>query len=105
MSSSLTGASSTPHKEKLLAIIAQQHGISRDEAQALCPEEYHYDYITWLTMESGCVSVWNQFIVGSPSPPQMAALTMLWEEGLYRGLVSCEADLSKDEEAFEWIVR
>lgn len=57
------------HQEKLIAICMEQLGISRYELERMCPAEYYGDFQTWLCMISGCISVWDRFILKSDKIP------------------------------------
>lgn len=73
------------HQEKLIELSCEKLGISRDELNDRCPQEYFFDFLPWLTMQSGGVSVWNTLYVGRPNEKQKKALEKLKEEGLYMG--------------------
>lgn len=51
------------------------------------PKKYYFDYITWLSMITGYVSVWTEFTMGTLNDSQRNALRKLKEAGLYRGTV------------------
>lgn len=73
------------HQEKLIKIVCEQQGITRDEVNDKCPREYYCDFMAWLCMESGCVAVWSEFSIGEPNKAQEETLGMLRNEGLYMG--------------------
>ena len=75
------------HQEFLIAFICKNMNISRDELENMCPREYYCDFIKWLTMMSGCVSVWNDFIIGEMNEVQKQTIKMLKNEGLYMGKI------------------
>lgn len=33
--------------------------ITIEKLRELCPQEYYFDYMTWLLEKTGCVSVWS----------------------------------------------
>lgn len=73
------------HQEKVIAVACEKLDITRKELEDLCPKEYYWDYMTWLCKISSCVSVWNEWIIGTPNELQQKALEQLAEHGLYRG--------------------
>jgi len=73
------------HFEKLLAIIAEDRNLTREEAIALCPPDYYGDYLEWLVKESGCVSVWYDFIFGTPNLAQWGSLPKMEKAKIYAG--------------------
>ena len=88
------------HSETMLSLIMRKRGVSRDEAQKLCPPEYYFDFATWLCMESGCVSVWSDFCIGKPNDAQYAKLVELRDARLYRGIIpspNAEAEQTGEE--------
>lgn len=76
------------HQEKLIAIGCKNHKMSRAEYEALCPQEYYFDFMTWLVKETGCISVWNDSIMADKiTTKQKFALRNLKLNGLYKGSV------------------
>lgn len=57
------------HQEKLIQICQDKLDISRYELERMCPRDYYGDFMTWLCNISGCVSVWNNYIVQSDKLP------------------------------------
>ena len=76
------------HQEKLITIACRQKNITRDELNAMCPREYYCDFLTWLCMITGCVSVWDNFFFGHPNALQKAMLKELSDNRLYTGKLS-----------------
>ena len=57
------------HQEKLMQICQDKLGVSRYGLEHMCPREYYGDFMTWLCNISGCVSVWNNYIIKSNTVP------------------------------------
>lgn len=72
------------HQEKLIRIGMNKHKCSRDTYMKMCPEEYYFDYMTWLCKDTGCIAVWNDRFYGNPNRFQMKKLQELKNSGLYR---------------------
>lgn len=77
------------HQEKLIALACQKNGVSRDELNAMCPEEYYFDFISWLCMQANAVAVWNNGCrCGiSINRKQVATLRRLKIAGVYGGII------------------
>jgi hypothetical protein len=75
------------HQEKLIKLCCEKLSITRDELNDLCPKEYYCDFISWLTMTSGAVSVWDSFYIGKANKLQLMALKKLKRNQLYRGSI------------------
>jgi len=76
------------HQEKLIQICLDQLGITRYTLERMCPKNYYCDFLTWLCTMSGCVSVWNEYIVKSDvnelTKDQEYTIKLLQAEGLLR---------------------
>lgn len=74
------------HQEKLIAICMKELGVSRYQLERMCPKEYYFDFQVWLCNISGCVSVWDRYIIQSDTTPlteeQEATIELLKNEGL-----------------------
>ena len=77
------------HQEKLISICREKLHKSRDEINDMCPPEYYGDFIVWLCNISGCVSVWDNFIMKSDTEQltnaQYNTLTALKNAGIFSG--------------------
>ena len=74
------------HQEKLISLACKKIGVDRDTLYGLCPREYWCDVITWLSIQTGAIAVWDFKIEGiSPNEAQLRTLEMLRREGLYKG--------------------
>lgn len=74
------------HQEKMIALSCEKLSVSRNELNAMCPKEYYGDFMTWLSMISGAIAVWENFTMGYKyTDAQIKALEMLKREGLYLG--------------------
>ena len=76
------------HQEKLMKVCQDMLGVSRYQLQNMCPKEYYFDFLVWLCNMSGCVSVWNEYIVQSDKTPltkeQEATIELLKREQLLK---------------------
>lgn len=74
------------HQEKLIAMACNRLRVTRDELKALCPGEYYGDFMRWLCLLTGAMSVWNDWCeYGYPTTKQLGTLRKLKMHGLYRG--------------------
>lgn len=73
------------HQEKVILLACQKLNVTRDELNELCPQEYYFDFMTWLCKISGCVALWNDRMIGMANEQQLEAIKQLAEENLYRG--------------------
>lgn len=74
------------HQEYLIKYICKQDGITREELEDSTPVEYYCDFMRWLCMQSGCISVWNKFLcLDQMTDAQRATLEVLKKEDLYKG--------------------
>ena len=47
------------HQEKLISIGMQKSGKSREEYLNSVPKEYYADFLYYLLLDTGCISVWS----------------------------------------------
>lgn len=73
------------HQEKMIALACQKLNITRDELYDMCPTEYYFDVITWLSQITGAIAVWDFKYEGIANKDQLNRLDMLRAEGLYKG--------------------
>lgn len=74
------------HQEKMISLACEKMNIAREELNAMCPQEYYFDFMDWLCKTSGACAVWEKFIqCGKLSEQQIRALQILKENGLYLG--------------------
>lgn len=77
------------HQEKLIAICCAQLNVSREELFAMCPLDYYFNVITWMCNISGCISLWEDYMMKSDcndiTDAQRQTLLTLIDNGLYRG--------------------
>lgn len=73
------------HQEKLISLACEKLNVTRDELNDLCPQEYYFDFMTWLCKITGCISVWNSHRMGVANEKQLEIITQLYEENLYHG--------------------
>ena len=76
------------HQEKMIMGACERLDLSREELYDLCPREYYFDFMTWLSEVSGMMAVWEgQCAVKAPTRKQIAALRHLKMKGLYKGVI------------------
>lgn len=74
------------HQEKMIRAACECLGLSRQGLNELCPKEYYWDFMKWLSKVSGLMAVWeNHYEVDTPTRKQVAALRRLKMAGLYLG--------------------
>ena len=76
------------HQEKLISHACQKINVTRQELYDLCPQEYYFDFMTWLCQVSCCVALWNEHMMGKANEKQKQAIERLIEVGLYRGILT-----------------
>lgn len=76
------------HQEKMIKLACEKMNVSRDKLNEMCPEEYYFDLMTWLSKISGAVAVWENQVMGDKfTVEQIRALQKLKENGLYLGII------------------
>lgn len=50
------------HQEKLISLAFEKLNVTREELNAMCPQEYYFDFMTWPCKISGACAVWENFI-------------------------------------------
>lgn len=74
------------HQEKLISLAREKLNVTMEELNAMCPQEYYCDFMTWPCKMSGACAVWENFIqCDKLTEKQIMALQMLKENGLYLG--------------------
>lgn len=74
------------HQEKLIKLACEKLKVTREELNAMCPQEYYFDFVTWLCKVSGACAVRNYHIEKYRlTERQVNALKALKDNGLYRG--------------------
>lgn len=82
------------HQEKMIALAREKLNVTREELNAMCPQEYYFDFMTWLSKISGACAVWEKFIQADKlNEQQIEALQVLKDNGLYLGEIPKEACL------------
>lgn len=51
------------HQEKLCQVLSEMKDWTRQEVIDNTPKEYYFDWMKWLLNETGCISVWYDFIL------------------------------------------
>lgn len=81
------------HQEKMIALACKKLNVTREELNAMCPQEYYFDFMDWLCKMSGACAVWENFIqCDKLTEQQIKALQMLKDNGLYLGEVPKEVN-------------
>lgn len=74
------------HQEKLISLACEKLNVAREELNAMCLQEYYFDFMYWLCKMSGACAVWEKFIqYDKLTEQQIRALRMLKDNGLYLG--------------------
>lgn len=74
------------HQEMLIKLACEKLNVIREELNAMRPQEYYFDLMTWLCKISGACAVWEKFIQRDKlTEHQIRALEILKENGLYLG--------------------
>ena len=74
------------HQEKLISLACERLNVTREELNAICPQEYYFDLMKWLCKISGACAVWENFVkCNKLTERQIMALQMLKDSGLYLG--------------------
>lgn len=74
------------HQEKLIKLACEKLNVTREGLNAMCPEEYYFDFMAWLCKVSGACAVWNSYIeYYRLTEGQITALKTLKDNGLYHG--------------------
>ena len=47
------------HQEKLIALAMKKRDMSREEYLNSVPEEYYANFLYYLLLDTGCISVWS----------------------------------------------
>lgn len=78
------------HQQKLIKLACDSIGCNRDTLQWLCPEEYYFNFDTWLCKMSRCVSVWTKFYLAPDglNDAQRNTLELLISAGAFEGTLS-----------------
>lgn len=79
------------HQEKMIALACEKLNATREELNAMCPQEYCFDFMTWLGKISSACAVWEKFIQANKlTEGQIKALQVLKDNGLYLGEIPKE---------------
>lgn len=74
------------HQEMLIKIACVKLGITRQELNDMCPQQWYFDFVRWLCKITGCISVWNEFVIGYEfNAKHIETLRRLKTDGVYRG--------------------
>lgn len=75
------------HQEWLIHKACEKYALTREALYDLCPPEYYFDVIGWLTKITGCVAVWDNSFIGHLNERQYNTLKYLESEKLFMGLI------------------
>lgn len=76
------------HQELATKLACAALGVDRKTLEELCPEEYHFDYMTWLLMQFDGVAVWTNYCnAPNPNKKQVSVLKSLKLHGIYKGTI------------------
>lgn len=76
------------HQEAMIRAACKRLDVKRRELLDMCPREYYFDFMKWLSMISGLMAVWEgHYEVHTPTKKQIAVLRRLKLEGLYTGVI------------------
>ncbi len=72
------------HQEKLIKIGMKKSGKNRQEYLDSVPEEYHWNFLSFLLLDTGCISVWSCGYAATENvtEKQKGMLKVLIEKGL-----------------------
>lgn len=76
------------HTEKLIQVLCELEGLTRQEVIDQCPSEYMFDCNTWLCTRTGCVSVWTEGYIatGELTTKQKHTLSLFVKRGIMRNV-------------------
>lgn len=76
------------HQEKLIQLACETQHITRKELNDRCPPEYYADFLTYLCMQSGAISLWENYIIyDKVTEEQARSISSLAIAGLYKGVM------------------
>ena len=75
------------HQELAIKLACKAKGWTREELNQACPQEFYFDFLVWVLSLTNCVSVWNEFYMGTPNEKQKQKLQEMKDEGIYRGKI------------------
>ena len=76
------------HQEIEIKRACEKLHVTRQQLSDMTPKEYYYDWLNWLCMQTGDVSVWTEFYQGKPNQKQIQVLHELKKYGAYEGIVN-----------------
>ena len=84
------------HLEMMIKLSCEKLNVTREELNVMCPQEYYFDFMTWLCKISGACAVWERFIKADRlTERQIKALQMLMDNGLYLGEIPRMEDIQE----------
>lgn len=73
------------HQQKAAEIACEKLNVTREELESRCPQEYYFDYLNWLLMQSNSVAVWTDFcVVPAFNRKHIAAIRKMKLAGIYK---------------------
>lgn len=74
------------HQEMMIKLACKKHNITREKLYDMCPEDYYFDFMPWLSQMSGACAVWENFTISHAyTQKQIDALRKLKSYGIYLG--------------------
>ena len=74
------------HQYYLVEYLMKLWNCSKEDVELRCPQEYYFDYLTWLLKCSHCISVWTYNIqYDNITPLQKRSLKLLKNRKAYLG--------------------
>ena len=87
------------HQEMLIKLACEKLNVTRGELIAMCPQEYYFDFMTWICKVSGACAVWENFVqCDKLTERQIMALQNLKDNGLYLGEIPTVQEILKGSE-------
>lgn len=65
------------HEQKLVRVIMQKTGKTRDQVIWDCSDDDKLNWQEYLERESGCISLWTNFYLGTANEKQLEAIQKL----------------------------
>lgn len=80
------------HQEKLIKVACDLNNWTRNQLNKECPEEYYFDFMTWLCNITGCIALWCEYAVlpedkSIITSAQKNSIQELIDNGLYEGKI------------------
>lgn len=88
------------HQEKMIDLACRKLKVSRQELSDMCPREYYFDFLLWLSMMSGGMAVWTyRCFCAEPTKAQIATIRRMKIAGVYKGTIPVISRKTGEENA------